>query len=77
MAEDFRNNRILQQFVLLDVTPTGRVLGNGSYGSVEEVSGRLYNVAIATLLYHLKIHNLEVPSFTKSFDSSLNLYYAI
>ena len=28
----------LQQFVLPGVTPTGKVLGTGSYGSVEEVS---------------------------------------
>ena len=28
----------LKQFVLDDVTPTGRVLGTGSYGSVVEVS---------------------------------------
>jgi hypothetical protein len=34
----FRNNRQLQQFVLPGVTPTGRVLGQGSYGVVEEVS---------------------------------------
>ena len=34
----FRNNHQLQQFVLPGVTPTGKVLGTGSYGSVEEVS---------------------------------------
>ena len=38
MAQAFRNNRQLQQFVLTDVTPTGRILGTGSYGSVEEVT---------------------------------------
>ena len=38
MAQAFRNNRQLQQFVLTDVTPTGNILGTGSYGSVEEVS---------------------------------------
>ena len=37
MAQAFRNNPQLQQFFLTDVTPTGRVLGTGSYGSVEEV----------------------------------------
>ena len=37
VAQAFRNNPQLQQFVLSDVTPTGRVLGTGSYGSVEEV----------------------------------------
>ena len=34
----FRDNRQLQQFVLPDVTPTGNVLGRGSYGLVREVS---------------------------------------
>ena len=38
VAQAFRDNRQLQQFVLIGVTPTGRVLGTGSYGSVEEVS---------------------------------------
>ena len=41
VAQAFRNNRQLQQFVLTGVTPTGRVLGTGSYGSVEEVSVEL------------------------------------
>ena len=38
VAEALRNNRQLEQFVLTGVTPTGNVLGTGSYGSVEEVS---------------------------------------
>ena len=38
MGQAFRNNRELQQFVLTDVTPTGRILGTGSFGSVEEVN---------------------------------------
>ena len=38
VGQAFRNNRQLQQFVLTGVTPNGRVLGTGSYGSVEEVS---------------------------------------
>ena len=37
VGQAFRNNRQLQQFVLTDVTPTGRILGTGSFGSVEEV----------------------------------------
>ena len=41
VAQAFRNNRQLQQFVLTGVTPTGRMLGTGSYGSVEEVSVEL------------------------------------
>jgi hypothetical protein len=41
MSESFRNNQQLQQFVLPDVTPTGRVLGKGSYGTVEEVCKQL------------------------------------
>ena len=38
ITQTFRNNQQLQQFVLTGVTPNGRVLGTGSYGSVEEVS---------------------------------------
>ena len=38
LGQAFRNNRQLQQFVLNDVTTTGRKLGTGSFGSVEEVS---------------------------------------
>ena len=38
VADAFRNNSHLQQFMLTGVTPTGRRLGTGSYGSVEEVS---------------------------------------
>ena len=41
VAEAFHNNPQIQQFVLTGVTPTGRVLGTGSYGSVEEVSMEL------------------------------------
>ena len=37
VGQAFRDNRQLQQFVLTDVTPTGRILGTGSFGSVEEV----------------------------------------
>ena len=37
IAQAFRNDHQLQQFILTDVTSTGRVLGTGSYGSVEEV----------------------------------------
>ena len=36
-AQTFRDSPQLQQYVLADVTPTGKVLGTGSYGSVEEV----------------------------------------
>jgi hypothetical protein len=34
----FRNNQQVQEFDLPGVTPTGRMLGSGSYGTVEEVS---------------------------------------
>ena len=37
MAQAFRDNQQLQQFVLTDVTATEKVLGTGSYGSVVEV----------------------------------------
>jgi len=44
MQQVFRTNEHLQQFVLSDVTSTGRILGTGSYGSVEEVSSLLATV---------------------------------
>ena len=37
----FSNNPQLQQFTLSDVTPTGKKIGIGSYGSVEEVYNHL------------------------------------
>ena len=37
IGSSFRNSKELQKFVLTDVTPTGKSLGAGSYGSVEEV----------------------------------------
>ena len=37
IGQAFRSNRQLQPFLLRDVTPTGRKLGSGSFGSVEEV----------------------------------------
>ena len=46
VALAFRNDQQLQQFVLNGVTQTDRVLGNGSYGSVEEVSSTLYLVCV-------------------------------
>ena len=44
VAQAFRNNTQLKQFVLTDVTPTGRVLGTGSFGSVEEVCQDLHTI---------------------------------
>ena len=38
VGQAFRSDHQLQQFVLTGVTPTGMVLGTGSYGAVEEVS---------------------------------------
>ena len=46
IGQAFRNNRQLQQFVLTDVTSTGRRLGIGSFGSVEEVSPSLHYVKL-------------------------------
>ena len=37
ILQAFRNNRELQCFVLSEVQTTGRELGEGSYGSVEEL----------------------------------------
>lgn len=52
MAFGVKDNQQLQQYVLTDVTPTGRVLGTGSYGSVEEVSyaNELVNNYMSSLL---------------------------
>ena len=58
IAGALRNNSQLQQFVLPGVTPTGRLLGTGSYGSVEEVSPsasaiKIYQELILLLLQTL------------------------
>ena len=47
LGRDFRSNKHLQKFVLYDVTSTGKSLGTGSYGSVEEV------IRIHTVLLNL------------------------
>ena len=52
IGQAFMNNRQLQQFVLTDVTPTGRRLGTGSFGSVEEVSPSLH--------YQTSLHQLDI-----------------
>ena len=38
LAHSFQNDQTLQKLVLADVRPTGKTLGTGSYGHVEEVS---------------------------------------
>ena len=38
LGQAFRNSQQLQQFVLPNVARTGRILGTGSFGTVEEVS---------------------------------------
>jgi hypothetical protein len=43
ISRSFSNNQQLQQFVLPGVTPTGKVLGQGSYGMVEEVRRSNYS----------------------------------
>ena len=50
VADAFRNNHYLQQFMLNGVTPTGRRLGTGSYGSVKEVSS-------STVDFNFKVFN--------------------
>lgn len=52
IGQAFRNNCQLQQFVLTEVTPTGRLLGTGSYGSVEEVSVHKVTRDLHTQLLH-------------------------
>ena len=49
IARHFKNNKDLQQFVLTDVTPTGRILGTGSFGSVEEVRPQKLITALFSL----------------------------
>ena len=46
VSQSFRNDSQLKKFVLTDVTPTGTVLGTGSYGSVEEVSQLAWELSI-------------------------------
>ena len=48
LRQAFRTDRQLQRFMLTDVTFTGRVLGTGSYGSVEEVSQQSNKVDCVT-----------------------------
>jgi hypothetical protein len=52
VTQAFRNNKELNQFVLSDIVSTGRVLGNGSYGTVEEVS--VYQLTRRTLTCFLR-----------------------
>ena len=39
-----RDDRNLRRFVVEGATPTGKTLGTGSYGTVEEVTVKLYSI---------------------------------
>ena len=56
MAQTFRNNSNLQQFMLTDVTSTDRILGTGSYGSVVEVSKSTGSLLDLSNLYYIISH---------------------
>lgn len=49
LAVAFRNDEELKKRMLEGVTSTGKVLGSGSYGSVEEVKPALRLVKLANL----------------------------
>ena len=55
VAQPFRNNPNLQQFMLTDVTSTGRILGTGSYGSVVEVSKSTSSLELSCLYFSCSI----------------------
>ena len=56
VAQTFRNNSNLQQFMLTDVTSTDRILGTGSYGSVVEVSKSTGSLLGLSNLYYIISH---------------------
>ena len=53
VGQAFSTNYKLQQFVLTDVTATGKLLGTGSYCSVEEVSPALALVKVLAAAFVL------------------------
>ena len=59
VTQAFRNDPQLQQFILSDVTPIGRVLGTGSYGSVEEVS--IFSLVLG-----------KIVTWGQGYDNSIN-----
>lgn len=44
ILQAFRTHRDTTMYLLNDVTLTGNTLGNGSYGSVEEVSVKIVQI---------------------------------
>ena len=68
VAQAFRNNPNLQQFMLTDVTSTDRILGTGSYGSVVEViywltrAIQLAQVYTVFAMCHISCSTGQVPA---------------
>ena len=58
VAQAFRRNSQLQQFILTDVSPTGNILGTGSFGSVEEVSQGTDSISKTSKLAAIAIANV-------------------
>ncbi len=69
MAFNFRDNRItapeLDQFIVATVQLTGRVLGAGAYGSVEEVE--IPGATVAAKKLHQQLINLGSPQQVRSY----------
>ncbi len=69
MAFNFRDNRItapeLDQFIIGTVQLTGRVLGAGAYGSVEEVE--IPGATVAAKKLHQQLVNLGSPQQVRSY----------
>ncbi len=65
----FRDNRItapeLDQFIVATVQLTGRVLGAGAYGSVEEVE--IPGATVAAKKLHQQLVNLGSPQQVRSY----------
>ena len=62
-TDSFRNDQLLQPFILTGVSPTGKTLGVGSYGSVLEVC-RTDVLSIAWFVEYVSFINLSVYNDT-------------
>ena len=75
MADDLRNNRELRAFILSNVQLTGVKIGEGSYGSVEEVtmSGAKCAAKILHDFLRSEIPSSEIPKASTQFVSECQL----
>ena len=78
----FLRNPVLQRFALSDVRPTGRILGVGSYGSVEELkvngvvcAGKRLHEALAEQGNAEIVHKYQVMPLHRSDILTLCLEY--